>query len=88
MRARCASACAPPTPALHPRPHCLPGHLSPHPQALERIAGLLEEVGQGGASTSSGLVLAERGDSEGVARHPAFRLFGAMNPATDAGGRL
>lgn len=50
-------------------------------QALERIAGLLEEGGAGG------LVLAERGDAEGVPRHPAFRLFGAMNPATDAGKR-
>lgn len=53
----------------------------PHPQALERLAGLLEEAGGGG------LVIAERGDSEGVPRHPAFRLFGAMNPATDAGGQ-
>lgn len=33
-------------------------------------------------------MIAERGDSEGVPRHPAFRLFGAMNPATDAGGWL
>ncbi len=48
-------------------------------QALERIAGLLEEAGSGS------LVIAERGDSEGVPRHPSFRLFGAMNPATDAG---
>lgn len=50
-------------------------------QALERIAGLLEEAGGGG------LVIAERGDAEGVPRHPGFRLFGAMNPATDAGAR-
>ena len=51
-------------------------------QALERIAGLLEDVAGGSGS----LVIAERGDAEGVPRHPAFRLFGAMNPATDAGG--
>ncbi|KAL4440107.1 hypothetical protein ABPG75_003108 [Micractinium tetrahymenae] len=50
-------------------------------EALERIAGLLEEAGSGG------LVIAERGDAEGVPRHPNFRLFGAMNPATDAGKR-
>ena len=52
------------------------------PQALERIAGLLEDVDSGGAG---GLVISERGDAEGVPRHPSFRLFGAMNPATDAG---
>jgi midasin (ATPase involved in ribosome maturation) len=50
-------------------------------QALERIAGLLEDVAGGSGS----LVIAERGDAEGVPRHPNFRLFGAMNPATDAG---
>ena len=55
------------------------------PQALERIAGLLEDVDSGGAA-AGGLVVSERGDSEGVPRHPSFRLFGAMNPATDAGG--
>ena len=51
----------------------------PCTQALERIAGLLED---GGGSVT----LSERGDSTAVARHPAFRLFAAMNPATDAGG--
>lgn len=50
------------------------------PQVLERVMGLLE----GG---SGGLVLLERGDSEPVPQHKAFRLFGAMNPATDAGKR-
>lgn len=49
-------------------------------EALERIAGLLERGGAGS------LVIAERGDAHGVPRHPSFRLFGAMNPATDAGG--
>lgn len=33
------------------------------------------------------VVLAERGDTSPVARHPSFRLFGAMNPANDAGKR-
>lgn len=31
------------------------------------------------------MTLTERGDAAPVARHPRFRLFGAMNPATDAG---
>ena len=33
------------------------------------------------------LVLTERGDVSPVPRHPRFRLFGAMNPANDAGKR-
>jgi len=33
------------------------------------------------------LVLSERGDATPIARHPDFRLFGAMNPAGDAGKR-
>lgn len=49
-------------------------------QVLERLLGLLE-------SQTGSLVLLERGDSEVVARHPGFRLFAAMNPATDAGKR-
>ena len=32
-------------------------------------------------------MLTERGDATPVPRHPRFRLFGAMNPATDAGKR-
>jgi midasin len=52
------------------------------PQVLERITGLLEGGERGG-----GLVLLERGDSETVPRHPGFRLFAAMNPATDMGKR-
>lgn len=32
-------------------------------------------------------MLAEHGESEAVPRHPSFRLFAAMNPATDAGKR-
>ncbi len=47
-------------------------------QALERLAGIME-------SESSSIALVERGDSEPIPRHPAFRIFAAMNPATDAG---
>ncbi len=31
------------------------------------------------------MTLTEKGDSEVVSRHPDFRIFAAMNPATDAG---
>ena len=48
------------------------------PDVLERIAGLLD-----GASGS--VLLAERGDTAPIPRHPGFRLVAAMNPATDAG---
>jgi len=48
------------------------------PEALERIAGLLEDA-------EGSLVITERGDATSAIRHPGFRLFGAMNPATDAG---
>ena len=34
---------------------------------------------------SSSIALTERGDLEPIARHPDFRTFAAMNPATDAG---
>ncbi len=47
-------------------------------QALERLAGIME-------SESSSIALVERGDSEPIPRHPDFRIFAAMNPATDAG---
>ena len=47
-------------------------------QALERLAGIME-------SESSSIALMERGDIESVPRHPDFRIFAAMNPATDAG---
>ena len=50
-------------------------------QALERLAGILES--EGGSIT-----LMERGDLETVPRAPGFRLFAAMNPATDAGASL
>uniref|UniRef100_A0A3Q1JQ86 Midasin n=1 Tax=Anabas testudineus TaxID=64144 RepID=A0A3Q1JQ86_ANATE len=49
-------------------------------ETLECLSGLLE------GSTSS-LVLLDRGDSEPLVRHPDFRLFACMNPATDVGKR-
>lgn len=49
-------------------------------EALERISGLLEE-------DDGSITVAERGDASAVVRHPNFRLFAAMNPATDAGKR-
>lgn len=47
-------------------------------ETLESIATVLE-----GATAS--VVLTERGDLEPVPRHPNFRLFACMNPATDVG---
>ncbi|CAL5218660.1 g365 [Coccomyxa viridis] len=47
-------------------------------EALERLAGIME-------SESSSIALVERGDLEPIPRHPDFRIFAAMNPATDAG---
>lgn len=50
------------------------------PETLQRIIGVLE--GENGA-----LCLAERGDIDYIRRHPNFRIFACMNPATDAGKR-
>lgn len=50
------------------------------PETLQRIIGVLD--GDNGT-----LCLAERGDVDYVERHPQFRLFACMNPATDAGKR-
>ncbi|KAK9849644.1 hypothetical protein WJX84_000969, partial [Apatococcus fuscideae] len=50
------------------------------PEALERIAGLLEDK-------AAGLTVSERGDANAMQRSPHFRLLAAMNPATDAGKR-
>lgn len=47
-------------------------------ETLEAISTVLE-----GAFSS--LVLTERGDVEPIKRHPDFRLFACMNPATDVG---
>ncbi|XP_018599206.2 midasin isoform X2 [Scleropages formosus] len=49
-------------------------------ETLECLSGLLE--GTGGS-----LVLLDRGDTEALVRHPDFRLFACMNPATDVGKR-
>ena len=49
-------------------------------ETLERLGGVLE-------SAHGSVVLSERGDGVAIARHPRFRLFGAMNPATDVGKR-
>ncbi|XP_053396218.1 midasin-like isoform X2 [Mercenaria mercenaria] len=47
-------------------------------ETLECLSGLLER-------TTGSLLLMERGDVEPVVRHPEFRLFACMNPATDVG---
>ena len=49
-------------------------------QTLECLSSLLE------GSTGS-LYLLERGDNQSISRHPDFRIFAAMNPATDVGKR-
>ena len=47
-------------------------------ETLECVAGLLQ-----GPTTS--ITLTEQGSLEPVPRHPEFRLFACMNPATDVG---
>ncbi|XP_059144482.1 midasin-like [Physella acuta] len=47
-------------------------------ETLECLSGLLESV-------SGSIVLTERGDIKPITRHPDFRLFACMNPATDVG---
>ncbi|KAF0299690.1 Midasin [Amphibalanus amphitrite] len=49
-------------------------------ETLECLSGLLE-------SPDGPLTLLERGDVQTVPRHPDFRLFACMNPATDVGKR-
>ena len=49
-------------------------------ETLERLSGVLE-------SAKGSLVLSERGDGFAIQRHARFRIFGAMNPATDIGKR-
>ncbi|KAM4771043.1 midasin [Rhinophrynus dorsalis] len=49
-------------------------------ETLECLCGLLE-------GSSGTLVLLDRGDTEPLVRHPDFRLFACMNPATDVGKR-
>ncbi|KAM3408334.1 hypothetical protein ACQJBY_001473 [Aegilops geniculata] len=50
------------------------------PETLQRIGAVLD----GDKGT---LCLAERGDVDYIERHPRFRMFACMNPATDAGKR-
>ncbi|KAG7014001.1 Midasin [Cucurbita argyrosperma subsp. argyrosperma] len=50
------------------------------PETLQRIIGVLE-------GDTGSLCLAERGDVTYISRHPNFRIFACMNPATDAGKR-
>ncbi|XP_064960659.1 midasin-like isoform X3 [Musa acuminata AAA Group] len=50
------------------------------PETLQRISSVLD-------SEKGTLCLSERGDIDHVERHPSFRLFACMNPATDAGKR-
>lgn len=45
---------------------------------LQRLCGLLDEP-------TGSVTLTERGDACAIKRHPNFRVFAAMNPATDAG---
>ncbi|EPQ27974.1 uncharacterized protein PFL1_04301 [Pseudozyma flocculosa PF-1] len=47
-------------------------------ETLDCLSGLLQ-------SPSSSITLTERGDLEPIPRHPDFRLFACMNPATDVG---
>ncbi|XP_067097253.1 midasin [Osmerus mordax] len=49
-------------------------------ETLECLSGLLE-------GSAGSLVLQDRGDTEPIVRHPDFRLFACMNPATDVGKR-
>ena len=53
------------------------------PDTLESIADLLHT----GSGTTPSILLSETGDIERVQAHPNFRIFGAMNPATDVGKR-
>jgi midasin len=53
------------------------------PDTLESIADLLHS-GSGGTPS---ILLSETGEIERVRAHPNFRIFSAMNPATDVGKR-
>ncbi|KAI2471676.1 midasin, partial [Annulohypoxylon bovei var. microspora] len=53
------------------------------PDTLESIADLLAS----GPNDEPSILLSETGDIERVKVHPDFRIFGAMNPATDIGKR-
>lgn len=53
------------------------------PDTLESLAGLFSD----GLSGSRSIVLSDAGKIEQIEAHPDFRIFGAMNPATDIGKR-
>lgn len=53
------------------------------PDTLESLAGLFANEDGGGPS----LLLSETGNVERIQAHQDFRIFGAMNPATDVGKR-
>lgn len=53
------------------------------PDTLESIADLL----QSGPDAAPSILLSETGEIERIQAHPNFRIFGAMNPATDVGKR-
>lgn len=53
------------------------------PDTLESIADLL----QSGPDATPSILLSETGEIERIQAHPNFRIFGAMNPATDVGKR-
>lgn len=50
---------------------------------LESIADLM----QSGPGSTPSILLSETGEIERIEAHPNFRIFGAMNPATDVGKR-
>ncbi|KAH8594855.1 hypothetical protein B0O99DRAFT_661844 [Bisporella sp. PMI_857] len=51
------------------------------PDTLESIADLLHN----GSGHTPSILLSETGEIERIYAHPNFRIFGAMNPATDVG---
>jgi len=53
------------------------------PDTLESLSGLLSDKTDGAPA----VLLSETGDIERIQAHPDFRIFGAMNPATDVGKR-
>ena len=53
------------------------------PDTLESLADLFSDTIDGGPS----ILLTDTGDAERVHAHKDFRIFGAMNPATDIGKR-
>ncbi|MCJ1283644.1 hypothetical protein MMC26_002975 [Xylographa opegraphella] len=53
------------------------------PDTLESLADLLSDK----STASPSILLSETGDVERIQAHPDFRIFGAMNPATDVGKR-